>query len=245
MRKMKAFPADFIGITRYDLLEKAALYKGLKLHKGDSESCSEPFKIYTLDQKLLAILSERGIKGQNRPDCKNEIFTLVDENPQEERVNTNYWNFDLLKGANNGFDLRVIMRVKFKISVRERGIVFWPYAHGPFVSAGSQISNFRMFKALTESDKDAPEVAKELAKSNGSIVTTWTDIKHSGIRNLGDLFAEFAGANEAIKQISHVLEVFDPDPNQEFFIDETNQPKIFKVWHKQLDDYCKSLIIPH
>lgn len=184
------------SFTLLDLLRKAAAHKGLKLHEGASKTYSEPIKVYELDDKLLAILAERGVKRQDRPDCRNKIFTLVDENPQKEVLGwspSNYWNFKLLDGDECKFNLQVTLSVSFGINLEKRGIVFVPQAHGSFLSPVDQLPNFRMFKALVESDKNAPAVAKELAASDGSIVVTWTELGLGGIRKFADLFAEFAG----------------------------------------------------
>ena len=119
--------------TLLDLLRKVAVHKGLKLHGGVSKAYSEPIKMYALDGKLLAVLAERNIKRQDRPDCRNEIFTLVDENPQEKIpgwASSNYWNFKLLEGDKSKFDLRVTLSVGFGLNLEKRGVVLVPQAHG-------------------------------------------------------------------------------------------------------------------
>lgn len=233
--------------TKLELLKKAAEHKGLKLCEGGERANSEPIKEYALGDKLLDILAERGIKRQPRPDCHNEIFTLVDENPQIEVPGwapSNYWNFKLLEGDEHKFDLHISLGVGFGINIKERGVVLCPRANGTFLSPADRVPNFRMFKALVESDEDAPIVAKELAESNGSVVVTWTDIGLGGIRRLSDLFIEFAGSNETIKQLSRKQEVFNPSPapqyqkfDDELFIAEPAQPGVFKTWQAQLNEY--------
>lgn len=239
------------AFTLLDLLKKAAAYKGLKLQEDTLKAYSEPIKVYLLEDKLLAVLAERGIKQQARPDCRNEIFTLVDENPQEKVPGwtpSNYWNF-LLEGNGHKFDLRVSLSVGFEINTKKRGIVSWPQAHGSFPSAGDKLPNFRMFKALVESDDDVPAIAKELAASDGSIVITWTGLGLGGIRKLADLFTEFAGRNETIAQLGKNQKIFDPVPNpqyqqpgDELFVAELAQPKVFQAWRTQLNEYCTHLI---
>lgn len=243
---------DVDSFILFDLFRKAALYKGLKVQEGTSEAYSEPIKSYELDDRLLAFLAERGIKQQARPDCHDEIFTLVDENPQEKVPGwtpSNYWNFKLLDGEKYQFDLRVTLNVSFGINTEKRGIVFWPRAYGSFFSPVDRLPNLRMFKALVESDGKAPAVALELAASDGNIVVTWTDLGLGGIRKLTDLFAEFAGQNEAIKKLGRNQEVFDPVPNlhhqqsgDELFVVEPAQPRVFQEWRKQLEEYRTSLV---
>lgn len=240
------------ALTLLDLLRRAATHKGLKLHEGASKAYSEPIKEYALDEKLLAILADRGIKRQDRPDCRNEIFTLVDNNPQEKVPGgspSNYWNFEFLEGDKRTFDLRMTLSVGFGINFEKRGVVLVPQAHGSFLSAADRLPNFRMFKALVENDNDVPAVAKELAASDGTIVVTWTELGLGGIRRLADLFTEFVARNETVARLGRNGEVFDPAPNpryqqpgDELFIPEPAQPKIVELWRAQLNEYRSPLV---
>ena len=238
--------------TLLDLLRKVAAHKGLKLQEGASKAYSEPIKVYTLDNKSLAMLAERNIKREDRPDCRNEIFTLVDENPQEKVpgwASSNYWNFKLLEGDKSKFDLRVTLSVGFGLNLEKRGVVLVPQAHGSFLSPADSIPNFRMFKALVESDADAPEVARELAASDGTIVITWTELGLGGIRKLSHLFSEFVARNETVAQLGGNGEVFNPaphpryqQPGDELFIAEPAQPKVIQAWRMKLNEYCAHLV---
>jgi len=240
------------ALTLLDLLRKAAAYKGLQLHEGASKAYSEPIKEYVLDERLLATLAECNIKRQDRPDCRNKIFTLVDENPQEKVPGwspSNYWNFKLVDGDKRGFDLRVTLSVSFGINFEKRGVVLVPQAHGSYVSATDQLPNLRMFKALVESDSDVPAVAKELAASDGTVVVIWTELSLGGIRRLADLFTEFAARNETVARLGRNGDIFDPAPNpryqqpgDELFITEPAQPKIIEMWRTQLNEYRSHLV---
>ncbi len=240
------------ALTLLDLFRKAAAHKGSKLYEGASWVYSQPIKVYVLDDKLLGVLAERGIKPQARPDCNYEIFTLVDKNPQDKVpgwVPSNYWNFKLLEGDKREFDLRMTLSVDFGINIEKRGVVLVPKAYGSYVSAGARLPNFRMFKALVESDNDVPAVARELAASDGSVVVTWTELGLGGVRRLADLFSEFAGGNETVIQLGRNGEVFDPapspryqQPGDELFIPEPAQPKIFESWRAQLNGYRAQLV---
>lgn len=245
------------GVDRFTLLElfrRAAAHKGLTLHEGADTAYSEPIKQYKLNPKLLTALAERKIRRQQHPDCENEIFTLVDEN-QQKKVDgyapSNYWNFKLVKGGDGKFDLQIALCVGFTLNIERRGIVFCTLAHGTFLSASDRLPNFRMFKALTENDKNAPAVAKELAESdNGSIVVSWTDLGLGGIRSLAGLFVEFARNNNALNRLGLRGEVFDPQPHPQFqppgdkmFVVEPAQPKLFDTWRAQLNDYRSGLTV--
>ncbi|MCH8987107.1 hypothetical protein IIA94_02995 [Patescibacteria group bacterium] len=253
---MKTTTALTMGVdafTLLDLFRKVAAGKGLKILQVDSSRAhSEPIRVYTLGGKLLAVLAKQRIKRRARPDCKDRIFTLVDENPQNELPGwkpSNYWNFEQLKGDEHNFNLRVSLSIELGLGIEKRGVVLLPLAHGTLVSAGDQLPNFRMFKALVENDGKAPEVAKELAISNGSIVVTWTDLGLGGIRKLTDLFAEFAGGKKSIVQLNQNQKVFDPVPSprhqkpcDELFIAEPAQSIVIQTWRSQLHEYCNSLV---
>ena len=241
--------------TLLELLEKAAAQKGLNLLNSSSKAYSEPIKTYVLDEKLLALLAEQGIKRQDRHDCHHEIFTLVDENPQDEIkgwVASNYWNFKLLEdeSGKGKFDLQIKLCVGFSLSPTGREIKLVPIAIAPFLSPVDSLPNFRMFKALVDSDEIAPLVAKEIAASEGSIAVTWTHLGVAGIRTLAVLFEEFAGDNEKVKELARRQEVFKPapysrnqQPGYELFVVETAQPEVFRAWMEQLNTYRSALAI--
>lgn len=237
------------ALTLSDLLRRVATYKDLRIQEGASRAYSEPIKKYTLDMQLLTALAKHDIRRQDRPD---EVFTLVDNNPQSPASGfspSNYWNF--LKsgeGSKRRFDLRVTLLVGFSINLEKRGVVLVPLAHGSHLSPADQLSHFRMFKALVDTDRDAPLVAKELAKSDGAIVVTWTELGLGGIRRLTDLFTEFAGTNQTVARLGWKGEVFEPAPNQryrhpgdELFIPEPAQPRIMEKWREQLMEYRSRL----
>lgn len=228
------------AFTPSDLFRKAAIYKGLELGGAGAiyQADSEPIKMYELNDKLLAVLKEQGIKRQLRPDCRNEIFTLID--------GSDYWNFELREGK---FNLCVSLSVGFEINIKKRGIVFWPQAHGSLISPADPLPNFRMFKALAESDEDAPAIVKELAASDGNIVVIWTDLGLGGICKLANLFEEFAGSNKTIKELNN-RGVFDPvpspqyqQPGNELFVVESAQPKVLERWRTQLNEYRAQLVV--
>lgn len=247
------------AFTLRDIFEKTAVYKGLKLQICVSKVCSEPIKVYELDDNLLVVLRQSGIKRRLRPDCQNEVFTLVDENFQEKDqeglARINYWNFKLREfklreGDRHNFDLRIPLIIDLSLDIEKRGIALHPRSPSPLLYPSSRLPNFRMFKALTESDKDAPLVAKELAASDGSIMVTWTEIGLAGIRKLEDIFVEFVGQNETVMQLGRDRKVFYPLPypksllsHNDLFVVESVQPTIIETWRTQLNEYRNSLVL--
>lgn len=241
------------SFTLLGLLRKALAHKGLKLQEGSDKAYSKPIKTYELTEKLLTLLSKKGIRQQDRPDCNNKIFTLVDENPQKVISGwapSNYWNFKLVKEGASEFDLHISLSVGLEINKEKRGIVFWPQTHSSFLSPCDLLPNFRMFKTLAESDENAPAVAKELAASDGNLVVAWTDLGLGGIHNISDLFMEFSRGNKTVMELGRREKIFNPipfpehqKPGDELFIAEPAQPKIFQKWKAQLDEYRAKLIV--
>ncbi len=229
-----------------DLIEKAARHKGLTLVADQLVPRSAPIKRYQLTKRQLAALSDRGIKRQFRPDCRDEIFTLVDENPQEKIPGfavDNFWNFKLVAAGGSHFDLGIRLQVEFSICLKKRGIVFTPRAYGTFLSPVSGLPHFRMFQALVESDSRALSVAKEIAHSNGNILVGWTELGLGGIRHCIDLFAEFAGQNEEVRELGRSGKVFGPDPSADWYISEPVQSSLFETWEFQLENYRARLAV--
>lgn len=237
-------PVSFESFTAHSLIEIAATQKGVRKH--EKAVYSEPIKEYTLDARLLAILAAKGIKQHPRTDG---IFTLVDENFQSESDASNYWNFKYSENDARKFDLRMSLCVSLAISQNDRGIVLLPFAHGTFSSPVNLLVNFRMFKTLTESDDDAPLIAKELAASEGSVIISWTEIGLGGIRPLDGLFKEFIAGNNNIDLLARRMEVFSPNPYpghghesaSKLYIPEPAQPKLFATWRNQLKAHCDGL----
>ena len=228
-------------ITSLDIFKMAALHKGLELQENTSTRvCSKPIRTYLLSDEQLKALEEQGFRQQARPDCKNEILTLIKE--------AEFWNFKQSpKGSNEGwpFDLRIILTVDFEINAEKGGVVLWPMAHSPFLSPANRSPHFIMFKTLVEADENALDIAKEIASSGGSIIITWTNIGLDGVRRIDDLFAEFVSENEKVKQLGRTGEVFDPAPyaHDKLFIIKSAQSEIVKMWREQLDCYRNSLVV--
>lgn len=168
-------------LTRTELYQRVGEHLGIALvapgQTREGNSQSKPLKEYALDDRLLGILAERGIVRQPRPDG---VFTLVDENSQDPSPRgsspSNYWNFQFQETESMGgtFNLRICLCIRLESRVvGEAGCLVLPCAYGTFLSPSDELPNARMFRALTESDPDAPALAKRMAAADdGKIFVT-------------------------------------------------------------------------
>lgn len=237
--------------TDLEVMQKAAQHKGLVLRGGGSMILSDPFATYVLTDDLLAALNERGIKRQPRPDCNNDIFTLIDENPQKEVPGwapSNYWNFKEKPEKSGRFNLEIELRISFHNSTEKRGVEFRPKAFGTFLSPTDSLPNFRMFKAMVElgGTENLPVVAKELAQSDGIIVIHWAKLGLGGIRTTSALFQEFSiRGREEIEELARHHDIFHPAayPKSNVFVIEPKQYQVIQIWCEQLEEYRQRLVI--
>jgi hypothetical protein len=187
-----------------------------------------------------------------RPESDG-VYTLVDNNPQEKIpgfVPSNYWNFGKRKDNDQKFDLRLFLGIKLELSIKERGIIFFPAVFATICSADSRLSNRWAFEALVEDDDASlPDVAKQLARSQeGRVVVSWTDLGLGGLRMMIDLFLEVAKHKENVFALGQAKKsIFDPAPidhtGEGLFVAEIIQPSIFKTWERQLKEYRESLFL--
>jgi len=236
------------AFTKTGILEKAAEFKGLKLKGRRDVIYTEPIAEYVLNDDLFAALEKEGIKKQERPDCGHKILTLIDENPQEQVPGwspSNYWSFNTREDG-GGFDLRMTLCASLALSVEERNVRFLAKVHSPFLSACDRLPNFRVFRVLVEKDiKNVPQIAKALAFCKNGFDVSWRDIGMRGMRRLSSLFDQFAGRNQAIRELGQ-RNVFDPAPHPHYtegdvFIAEPAHAAIMDSWAIQLENYRASL----
>ena len=229
-------------------MELAANFKGLAVREDDG-GCryhSDPIKTYVLGDDELFFLNQQGIVDGGYPGEKKHHI-LIDTNASEGAR----WSFQRCKTKKQEFNLSVELWVGIEIDIKKRGVVFWPRAASSFISPAERFPQFRMFKALVDSDKNALVVAKEIAESDGSIIITWSELGLGGIRKLSSLFHEFAGGNDLVRDLARrVSGIFTPAPSQQFqqpsqemYIAEPAQAVVFENWRKQLKSYRARLAV--
>ena len=235
-------------LTFNDILIKALELKKLGYRISPNKAIRINYlKTYVLDDRLLKILAESNIVGQEHSDS---IFTLVDQNPQEPAPGfhpSNYWNFEKKAGK---FDLRISLSVEFDISTDEGGVVFKTRAFGTFLSPLNHLPNFRMFKTLVENDPKATAFAKEMAANNGRLVVSWDELGLAGICELNDLFYQFSGGKIVIFNLGENKTIFNParelftTPASEVtYVTGPGQKKLLEIWQMQLEAFRQELVL--
>jgi hypothetical protein len=234
--------------TESDLFMRAATLKGLEMQNVGSRS--QKLKEYKVGLPVLAKLAEENIVRRVRPE-RDETYALVDDNPQDsmpEYTPSNSWNFSRSNNKKKKFDLRLSLSIELQLSIRERGIIFFPTVSATLRSPSSRLSNRWAFNALVDyDDSNLPDIAKQLAVSQeGRILVSWTEMGLGGLRQMIDLFLEVAKHKEDVFALGQAKEsIFYPAPiahkGDSLFVAETIQPSIFKAWEKQLKKYRESL----
>ncbi|MFA5185916.1 MAG: hypothetical protein WC551_05485 [Patescibacteria group bacterium] len=260
-QKSEFIPSEDI-FTQEELCMLAAKHKGLTLKAGRSPAVCEPLATIKLTEIMLRKLAELGIKRHEQPGYN---FTLMDENPQEPAImgwaNSCGWTFTPVENGDKGprteatrtlvYDLHIDLHVELRLNQTERNIVCVPLAYGASVSPTDALPNFRMFKALVEIAGGMPDVAREIAASEGWITIPWTKLGLAGLCEIKDLFHEFCHGKHIIKDLARYQKVFDPAPFNEpnappsarRFVAKVAQPRLFRCWKNQLDEYRSKLTV--
>lgn len=228
-----------------ELAGRAAMLKGITLQDTHGLLQSEPLREYILGNDELKKLAKHRIVKHDRPDENCQTISLVDENPQvyvPAQIPDNTWDF----GRHTvDIGLRVSLHIQMSILPFPHGVVLTPVMIGGFKSAGNALSNFRMFKALAGDDLFAPDIAKALAASDGSIMVTWIELGLPGLKKLSDVFTAFKDANRAAMRLHNNELVFtpsptlrDPEDRTELFVTQEIHAKVMHSWWKQLTNYA-------
>lgn len=228
--------------TRYELFGMVAEHVGLKFSQNSTIPWSIPFRYYRLSPKWLAKLESTGIKRQEQSDG---IITLIDEiAPSQGEINCNYWNFWEAKP-------RVGLTVNFILSENEGGFELLPVATSTKNHGINRLPHFRMFKVFTETDQEAPEIAKRIVADNGKVLVPFEEMGLEGLCSLEGLFQRFCEGSQAIINLGKEGGIFDPAPlhryrthENDYFISVSAQVTILSDWEEQLLKFKDSLVRP-
>lgn len=252
---MKEPTNDFVAgkelFTLRALLDKAAELKGIKvLSVSHSGATTESIAELAPDDAMLRHLRKQGILYEEN----DSMCYLRDTNPQPPPphgfASSDGWSFKRKEGG-GGFDFALKLHVGMRQVAVERGILLWPVVYGTCASACDSLPNHRLFKALVEGPgATVPDVARELAQSEGIISVTWTELGLGGLRSIRALFDEFIQRKQELWELGLTHKVFDPKPLQTFekpdhdpFLIESAQPRLFRLWKSQVDAYRSRLAV--
>ncbi len=239
-------PADFISEATF--FERAAKLKKLKLGQNDEEFCfSRPVAKLPLDEGFKKSLIDHGFKIDNtRPDS---ILTISLHQKADENYPikaSDYWN--IKKSEKPIF---VLPQIDFSISPKERSILLEPHITFSDVIVGAVDQNVhnRITEVIGSYCQKTPPILKEIVQNNFKLVVPWKEIDAAGSRTLYELFNEWAGGNETIKNLAfHRDSIFKPSPhNYDYdeiryaYLPEQLQGNLFAQWKKQLEKFKSKL----
>lgn len=228
------------AFTLLDIIRKAAAYLGVVYHEGASKAYSDPIVNYPLDSETLRFLETQDFEVNRRT---GGVLTVSGQK--------DYWNYRLNPdGDRPASELVMGLAVGFGVSRRERGVVLLPLAHGSFLSPVAESpDNLKMFRAMVKLHTDTPDIVQRLAKSDGNLVVSWTELGIPGIQRMVDLFFEFCSGNEEVRRLAQRQHnLFQPhpyneyrQPGEEIYIVEPAQPRLMRRWDAQLKDFRAKL----
>jgi len=226
--------------TLDQLFSMAAGYKGLKIRNpGALRPCTPSFATVPIGNGIINFLAERGIECREH---SSGMFTMVDTGQQQLVPGwspSNYWN----QKTDGPIPPQIELYLSLTLDAKGGGINLWPETSGNFLSPADHLPNFRMFRAIVESGKakELPTVAQEIAESEGHILVSWTNLRLKGLKCATELFEEFSGGKNALRQLAYRDEVFRPKINGNLYFSADYQGEVLTKWHHQLETYRESL----
>ncbi len=200
------------------------------------------FAAYKIEGAFLEALKENNFKFDHKADGVTSLTI-------QGRGCWNFWR----EGEKRDGELKLVLNlgVAGRIEHKERGVVLRPNVAGSCASSDNFWAQLQVFKVVAEFDPSSSPIVKKIVEGDGQATIAWQDIQLGGIRSLSQLFGEFCGNNKgsAVESLvnSH-LSPFNPSPidksladHKFFYLPESDQPMLFKIWSKQLEDYKASL----
>ena len=243
-------------VKESELIKRAASYGQLILeaehrkHSSYPEFDSEIVGTFNLNKNFIDALQHRGFSfGSSIDPTRNRMFYLSGNSNQREKevFESDCWAWERTKTDPQ-------LNVYFRLLTAEdkRGIVCTPHVWGNCDGGACHIPTINNFiRVVAEHFPDAHPLIKEAANTNFQPVIFWGDINMAGIRSVGRLFREVYGQNEKITALAHsTLSPFNPSPylqrsiyevNDRAFVSESDQPRLFRQWKEQLENFKNSL----
>jgi hypothetical protein len=229
-------------IQRPELIEKAATSRGLTIKRyredrGYSET--EVIGTYKLDKGLLEALGKVGFTFEpgRKPPYDAMIYLTGNSNQRGQEVfESDCWNW---KRTETDHKLTIYLRLL--VSEKERGVIAVPEVWGNCSGGACHRPTINKFvMAVAGYSQEAHSLLKEMTADSYPTIY-WSDIGLGGIKSVSTLFRELYGHNESISRLADSnVSPFAPSPKQagyNYFVVESDQPRLFEQWNKQLQEY--------
>lgn len=239
-----------IFIRRQELIERAAATEGLTVKKNREdgrESETEVIGTYKLDKELLEALRKVGFTFEpgRTPPHDTMIYLSGNSNQKGQEI----FESDCWAWKRTEEDYQLTVYLKLSVSERERGVLAIPEVWGNCEGGACHRPTInKLVMAIASYFPDAHPLLKEVTTDSYPVVH-WGDIGLGGIRSAGTLFEELFGHSEPVSRLaSSNVSPFVLDPKQtgcdyfyNYFVAEPDQPRLFKHWRRQLQEYKNRL----
>ncbi len=241
-------------IAESELIRKAAAFMSLVLKDEPREHTSyltfdslsvDSFSLN--DRGFISALEKAGFTfGPGVGASRKEIVYLDGGSNQKgaEIFESDCWSWTR-KEANPRLDVRF----RLSISEERRGVVCLPEVWGNCGGGACHQPTIQKFvEVVAIYFVEAHALIKECVKAKPCPVISWSDIGLGGVKSVEHLFQELFGKNANVLKLAYSnISPFNPDPRNwprkedKLFVLEPDQPKLFKQWRTQLQEFGDSL----
>lgn len=244
-------------MTKKELIQKAAESRGLSIilpkdGKEFREIESEPVGIFGLQRDNLNTLTKFGFEVKSG----NRLVYLCGNSKQND---PEWFLSDSWCWKDQLTCFEILIKLVFSINEKKRGVVVIPHVGGNWSGGAVHKPTInRLIKALASLFKKLPlaPALKEVAEQEDcELVIHWGEMGLGGLMSVGYLFREFLGYNNSnsdlISDLARTnISPFEPNPaihdiycENVFFVPEADQPELFKIWRRQLEEFKRKISI--
>jgi len=238
-------PAD-IFIRRSELIEKVATSKGLiikKHHEDRQKSETEVVGTYKLNKRLIEAFGKVGFTFE--PGRKPPHDTMIYLSGNSDQRGEEVFESDCWAWKRTEKNPQLTVYFELSASERERGVIAVPKVWGNCSGGACHRPTInKLVVAIAGYFPDVHPLLKEVTTDSYPAIY-WSDIGLGGVRTVATLFEELRGHNEPVSRLAHSnVSPFLPSPKDighDYFVVESDQPKLFEQWRRQLREYKNKL----
>ncbi len=229
-------------IQRSELIKRAVTPRDLTVerYREDREySETEVIGTYKLDEGLLEALGKVGFTFElgRKPLRDSMVYLTGNSNQRGQEV----FESDCWAWKRTEADYKLTIYLRLSVSEKERGVIAVPEVGGNYSGGACHRPTINKFvMAVAEYSQDTHPLLKEMATDSYPTIY-WSDIGLGGIRSVNALFGELYGYSESVSRLAYSnVSPFAPSPKQagyNYFVIESDQPRLFEQWKKQLQEY--------